>query len=348
MSYFATDTRNRIGVRKAYSQRALSGLGVHRAPAETPPVSGYFTTAPLPGDGYNTQASTHALGIVPNNDVSLWNRRGLILPTPVAIAAPAISTPVAVAAPAPSTQPTTQPTPWTQPNGGAPSDWRKNRSGSGWSASAVPATQPTQTGAASPPDAGTAAQAGTPIPFNWPINSPYTDANGNVWTYQNGQWAITSSVPASQPGTPTPTAYTGYSYGGAYPSGVALQANGPAAQTAQSGTPVPVGWPTSESYTDSNGNIWTYTTTAGWQVTGTTASQASLLAQETAAAAAAGTTSTAAGTTVTVAADTTWDTITTWLQSQTIWSGVPNFWLVAGAGAAGLVLYSMTVGRGRR
>ena len=78
MSYFATDTRNRIGVRKAYSQRALSGLGVHRVPAETLPVSGYFTTAPLPGDGYNTQASTHALGIVPNNDVSLWNWRGLI------------------------------------------------------------------------------------------------------------------------------------------------------------------------------------------------------------------------------------------------------------------------------
>ena len=211
----------------------------------------------------------------------------------------------------------------------------------------MPATQPTQTGAASPPDAGTAAQSGTPIPFNWPIDSPYTDANGNIWTYQNGQWAITSSVPA-QPSTATPTMYRR----GGYPAGVALVPNGPAAATAQASTPVPVGWPTSESYTDSNGNIWTYTASAGWQVTGTTASQASLFAQQSAAAAAAaaaptGTSSTAPGTNVTVTGPDPWATLTNWLQESTIFSGIPNFFLVAGVGVGGLVLYNMSGGRRR-
>ena len=149
---------------------------------------------------------------------------------------------------------------------------------------------------------------------------------------------------------PPPTAYTGYSYGGAYPSGVALQPNGPAAQTAQSGTPVPVGWPTSESYTDSNGNIWTYTASAGWQVTGTTASQASLFAQQSAAAAAAAAAPTAPRR-QRRAPMSQWQPRSMghdhdWLQS-TILSGVPNFFLVAGVGVAGLVLYNMSGGRRR-
>lgn len=343
------DTKNRIGVRKSYPARALSGLGVERAPAETPPVSGYFTTRPLAGArDYNTQSSMrHSLGVVAANNARQWADRGLLLPptTPIAIAAPVSTTPVAVSAPVPSTQPTTQPTPWTQPSG-SPSAWQRNRSSGGWGTSAVPASTPTQTGAASPPDAGTSAQAGTPIPFNWPIDSPYTDASGNIWTYQNGQWAITSAVPSvSSQGTATPTTWRTQRN----PSGVALQTNGPAAQTAQSGTPVPVGWPTSSSYTDSNGNIWTYTTTSGWQVTGTSASQSALLAEEEAAATAAaatGTTTTAAGTTVSVsstAAD-SWATLTSWLQGSTIITGVPNFFLVAGVGVVGLLIFT----RGKR
>src|SRR5271169_1971963 len=64
MSYAQIDTRNRIGVRRSYSRS--SGLGVHRAPAETPPVSAYYPTRPLNGvRDYNTQSAAHSLrGVV--------------------------------------------------------------------------------------------------------------------------------------------------------------------------------------------------------------------------------------------------------------------------------------------
>ena len=328
----------------SYPARALSGLGVERAPAETPPVSAYYPTHPLSGvRDHNTQGTLHALGAVTNNVRLASNLdryiNPSILPAPVIVSTnPPAVTPVAVSAPSPSTQPTTQPTPWTQPNGGGPGSWQRNRASGGWGTSAVPATQPA---AASPPDAGTAAQAGTPVPFNWPVGSPYTDTNGNIWTYQNGTWAITSSVPSTaQQGTATPTTWQVRSY----PTGVALQPNGPAAATAQAGSPVPVGWPTSQAYTDSNGNIWTYTATAGWQVTGTSASQSALLAAEEsslAAAAPTGTSAASGGTTVTLSTGSdTWDTITTWLQESTVIPNVPNFFLVAGAGVVGLLIYS--------
>lgn len=363
------DTKNRIGVRRSYPAQALSGMGVERAPAETPPVSALYPTRPLSGvRNYSTQPTLYALGALVSdmdtNNVRLAGRylapggASILPPVSIISASNPPVTPVAVSAPAPSTQPTTQPTPWSQQNGGGPSSWQQNRASGGWGTSAVPGSTP-QSGSgtpwyqqqqqeqepgapsyASPPAAGTTAQAGTPVPFNWPITQPYTDTNGNIWTYQNGQWAITSAVPSTayQYGA-TPSTYPTYA---GYPSGVALQTNGPAGQTAQAGTPVPVGWPTSESYTDSNGNIWTYTTTAGWQVTGTSASasESALLAEESAAAAATGTSTTSGGTTVTVTGDTTWSTITSWLQSSTIISGVPNFFLAAGAGVVGLLIFT--------
>lgn len=360
MSYTAIDTRNRIGVRQAYSSRAR-GMGVHRAPAETPPISSLFSTRPLSGvKDFNTTSAAHALlglgmptpmitnnvrmariGPIVEGPISASGPQPGYAPYPVAVAPEPVTTPIAVAAPVSSTQPTTQPNPWQQRGGGGgPSSWQRNQAYGGWSTSAVPSSPGGAPSYASPPAEGTVAQAGTPVPFNWPIAQPYTDTNGNVWTYNAASgWSITSAVPTTaQQRTVTPSTYP-IGYG---PYGVALSPGGPSAVTGQAGTPVPVGYPTNEPYTDSNGNTWTYSTTAGWQITSTSSSQAALLAEEQSAAAAAATgTTTAAGTTsVSVSSGTSWSDLTTWLQESTIISGLPNFFLVAGVGVVGLLIFT--------
>jgi hypothetical protein len=89
---------------------------------------------------------------------------------------------------------------------------------------------------------------------------------------------------------------------------------------AQVGTPVPLGWPTRESYTDSSGNGWAWTATGGWQITGNAASgDASNWASS----------------------------ITSWLQESKIVTGIPNFWLVGGVDVLAL-LFSDLGGRKRR
>lgn len=130
---------------------------------------------------------------------------------------------------------------------------------------------------------------------------------------------------ASQTGvTPTTTATSQPATGVALTSG--------AATTAQAGTPVPVGWSTSQSYTDSTGYIWTYSSADGWQATGV--EPGSTAAANYNSSASTGT----AGTTVSVNSGLDLSTITTWLDGQTIVSGIPNFFFVAGAGVVALLL----------
>ncbi len=98
------------------------------------------------------------------------------------------------------------------------------------------------------------------------------------------------------------------------------------------GTSVPLSQPESAPYVDAAGNTWTWNGST-WVVTAT-AGSSSL---------------TAAGATTSPSVTTTVDTgidisaITTWLQSSTIIGSVPNFFLVAGVGLAGVLLLS---GRG--
>lgn len=305
MSYASVDTRNTIGVRQVYPSR---GLGVHRAPAETPPVSAYFPTRPLSGvRDYNTQSATRRLGAeLPVSNASLFSGH---------IMSPVIA---------------------RRSGGGTPNVFHPGQA----SASQTPTTT-----APPPSAAGSSAQAGTPVPFNWPIAQAYTDQSGNIWTYSSVDgWTVTGEVPttANQDG-PTPTTYRMQPW----PGSISLNPNGPAAQTSQAGTPVPVGYPTNQAYTDSNGDIWTYSPTYGWQATGQIAPTASAAAS--AAAAAAGTTA-GAGTSVTVSSPDAWASLTAWLQSSSFSLGtfaVPNFFLVAGVGLIGIWLYSGSSG-GRR
>lgn len=154
-----------------------------------------------------------------------------------------------------------------------------------------------------------------------------TDAYGNVWELSASGWVMVKPGPSSQQSVTPTTAAT--SPGNT--SGVALTSG--AASTEQPGTPVPVNWPTSQSYTDSSGYIWTYTPAAGWQVTGI--AQGSAAASTTSPSTPA---ATAAGTTVSVSSGFDISDLTTWLQESTIFSPVPNFFVVAGAGVLALML----------
>lgn len=133
-----------------------------------------------------------------------------------------------------------------------------------------------------------------------------------------GQQAQPSSSTQTTPTPQTPATSTTPATGVALTSG--------AAATAQAGTPVPVGYPTNQAFVDSSGNIWTYTATGGWQLT--TPATASVGA--------------ASSTPSVSVSSTTADwvaSLTTWLQGQTIISGVSNFWIVAGVGIGGLLLW---------
>jgi hypothetical protein len=126
-----------------------------------------------------------------------------------------------------------------------------------------------------------------------------------------------------------------------------------------------VNWPTNQTYTDSQGNIWGYENSS-WQVVGYvtgssayTAAQTAATAASTAATAPAGApASPASGQQYTDASGNLWTysggqwvltesassasnwmaSLSSFLQESTIISGVQNFWLVAGVGAAALLL----------
>lgn len=182
------------------------------------------------------------------------------------------------------------------------------------------------TSAATTPTTQAAMASPTPSINAGGVVSEHVLANPSL--QRNWQQFMNSEATSTQT-TPTPNTVSP-----AQPSTPPALTSG-AATTAQAGTPVPVGYPTSQAYVDSGGNIWTFTPAAGWQLTGnvgtTTAAAAEAAAQ-------------APSVTVT---DTTSDwagEITAWLQSSSIWASVPNFWLVAGVGVVGLILYP----RGKR
>jgi hypothetical protein len=154
----------------------------------------------------------------------------------------------------------------------------------------------------------------TPPPATWPTNQPYTDPNGNVWTYSAATgWQITSN------------------------------AYGPGALTATGVNVVPANWPTNEPYTDASGNEWVYTGN-GWQISsyGTGANPYTSAAAETAAmqqqayggyGAASGAPAAAAP-----ASGGGYESILNWLSEETLISGMPNWLLVAAAGVGFMLL----------
>jgi hypothetical protein len=107
-----------------------------------------------------------------------------------------------------------------------------------------------------------------------------------------------------------------------------------AATTAQAGTPVPVNWPTTQTYTDSSGNIWGYEN-GSWQIISYVAGSA---AATQAATLAAATGTTTGGVSVSTTTSDWMASLTSFLQGSTIINGVQNFWLVGGAGVVALLL----------
>jgi hypothetical protein len=297
MSYVAASTRNLIGMRSAKTRLTL---GVHRAPAEMIPNSGLFSTHLLSGFG---------------------------------AAAPA-------AIPVPAGYPTTEA--YIDKQGFV---WEHGKYGNaGWSMTDTTATLQRSFPTQHPyTDSSGNIYTYDPSSSSWKITNtvatpkPYTDSFGNSWTYNKASgWSTTGTALPGLPGgptsanqqTPTPQISTPASPA---PGSPALTSG--AAATAQAGTPVPVGYPTTQAYVDSQGNIWTNTPAGGWQATGTTATTTPAAAEAAALQSAAG------GTTVNVTGADMWATITNWLQAASIIPNVPNFWLVAAAGAGALLLW---------
>lgn len=186
---------------------------------------------------------------------------------------------------------------------------------------------------------------GTPVPAFWPETKPYVDGAGNTWEYIDGSWQITSTATSTQT-SPTPTTS-------------AVSSSG-----ATSITPPSSGLPTNpvvgSYYLDSAGNTWQYTS-SGWTETALAASGSSTVS--TVAAPSAGLPSNpVVGNYYTDSAGNQWQytasgwvetategsasssisnwmsSLTTFLDESTIISGVQNFWIIAGVGAAALLL----------
>lgn len=291
MSYARISTRNEYGMRRSYSHtlgRAIV-LAVPPGPAEPPARTGGFTTRALSGAErrlrvlYGLGDATQAT--VPTAQALTSTTDFNRYPTPPL----RIVEPIEIVAPVRTAPAPSSSTPVAAPAPGSP----------------YPSNQPSISAAPIPPNT----QAAYP-------GQTYTDpATGNVWAWNTSEWVLIQPGASTQPG-PTPST----SANQPPPSNVALQSTGGGA-TAQAGTPVPVGYPTNQAYTDSSGNIWTYTATGGWQITGTSSSPAT--------------------------ANNWAASITSWLNEQTIISGISNFWVVGGAAAIGLVLKGMFEGRRR-
>lgn len=152
------------------------------------------------------------------------------------------------------------------------------------------------------------------------------DASGNVYTYGRNGWQITTSTSLpTTPGTSQTLAaqpYLGetyqdqagniYTYGSAGWQLTSAASSGTVPSTAaQSAAATPSGFPSNptinQTYTDTSGNVWTYTS-SGWVETTPEASASSAAS---------------------------------WLTESSI-AGIPNYWLVAGGG---LLLILMMKGR---
>jgi hypothetical protein len=312
----------RIGVRVPQTRIGLAGVPL--TPAETPARAADFKTHPvyrgLHGMGVALPATNNDLiiggsirggnflpaanGNLPRAPVSYrpFNPGGSQIPAASAAAGsttttatPASTTPVA-SAPAAAAQPQTYTDQygnvWTLSARG----WVLTSAGSSMQTTPTPqtsSTTPTPTGVSLTSGAATTAQAGTPVPVNWPTSQTYTDSSGNIWGYESGSWQIISYVSGSAAASQAATL---------------LAATG----SATGSTAGPVGAPTSaiagQTFTDASGNIWTYSGT-GWTLTSSASSAANWMAS-----------------------------LTAFLQSDTIIAGVQNFWLIGGAGAAALLL----------
>lgn len=194
MSTMRADTRNTYGMR---TLRGYQESAIHRAPAEIPPVPALFKTRGLAGvydDG--TQSHTYRLAGL-GADPAVTGRGAVYALTsgggssgsgvdssvplithfrpPGWSTAPVIVGGVHQAAQPNSSQQST-PTPTTQ------------------------STTPTTPAPTLVPAGGTnaTAQAGTPVPINWPIAQSYTDSSGNIWAYTAaGGWQITGYAAGS-------------------------------------------------------------------------------------------------------------------------------------------------------
>lgn len=335
MSTLQVSTANRIGVRRKYG--VSRGMGTYRGPAEAPPVAALFRTRPLAGfETISSQPITYrrrSMGAMETSYASAIHAPTGSVVGPIRVASilsqeGLLLSPSTEEGPVYASGGATQASPYN-PNGTPVATGYRPR----WQRQGAPSSQ----------SSATQYYSGTTVPQGASTEETYTDAYDNVWEYTPSMgWQVASygtgqgptqvaeeasNPPVSSQSSPTPTAYPPLYYSGAptYSSG--------AATTAQAGTPVPVGWPTTEAYTDSSGNVWTYTAGYGWQIT-------SNLATEEAAQTAA-VSSTSPGTTVTLStASSTWSDITTWLQEETVIPNVPNFFLVAGVGLVALFLYN--------
>jgi hypothetical protein len=170
-----------------------------------------------------------------------------------------------------------------------------------------------------PPGEGTpatgASVAGTPVPANYPTSQIYVAPGGTFYEYNPGtnSWVNV--------GTP-------YNVGAAAPS----TSTTPASTASVLGTPVPAGYPTTQSFTNTDGSIWAYSSTLGqWvQVSPPT----SLLANSAGIVSAAGT----AAPGVVVAPTDTYQSVLDWLSQNTLTGVVPNWVVALGAGFVALKL----------
>jgi len=124
------------------------------------------------------------------------------------------------------------------------------------------------------------------VPDGAPTNAPYTDENGNVWTYNSttGQWQLDSLGPLASPfapagssvvpaGTRTNAPYTDvngnhwlYNPATREWQPTSMESSSPLAPAGSYG--VPAGTRTNAPYTDGNGSVWTYSSaTRQWQLT---------------------------------------------------------------------------------
>jgi len=131
------------------------------------------------------------------------------------------------------------------------------------------------------PGSTSAQSANTPVPVGYPTNSLYLATNGSLWAFSSttGTW--------ENVGTPY-----GVDTGAASTSTATASASSPNASTAAevAGTPVPVGYPITSPYVDTQGNTWGFNSSTGaWVVTAlsTTASASAVTATSTGAATAA-------------------------------------------------------------
>ncbi len=299
MSIMAAPTRGfEIGVRRTPVRRGLAG---ERTPAQIPAYTGYSTTHPI-------YAGLHGLGAVAYpGSPSYPNALPGGIQDPIIVRGfwgiGSNPTPVIPASGAAAGSTTTTPTP----------------------TSTTPVAQP------SAPHIVRHMWGRMPQPSGAPSNpaqgQTYTDTAGNVWTFSGTVWTLTSPG-ASMQTTPTPQTSS------TTPPATGVAITSGAATTAQAGTPVPVNWPTTQTYTDSSGNIWGYESGA-WQIISYVAGSAAATQASTLAAA---TGTTTGGVSVSTTTSDWMASLTAFLQGSTIINGVQNFWLVGGAGVVALLL----------